>query len=129
MLILNHPDMANLAADFLVGEIGMQKRHQLGFKEVVKDIDARHGVEVITGPELLRVSGTLTQRHILKRRDISPPVSFSEQEMFAGVRFPFAGGRDGFNPVECLGDRLNLHQVDNKTLLLVHEPRPGSGLG
>jgi hypothetical protein len=113
--------VVDLAADLLVGVVGVEERGEAGLEDGEERLPAHGCVEVVGGAGALGERRGLREVHGLEACDGAAVVALSEEEVLLGVGFAAVGVWDGLHPDEGLGHGLDLEEVEDEARALVGE--------
>ena len=121
--VLADAPVADLAAYLLVGVVGVEQRVHLALEELVEDVGAGGGVELVAGTPLLRKRGRDGERHAFEARVCAPDVALAEQEVLLRVRLAALGDGERVDPREDLRHGLDFEEVERKSRAHVAQAR------
>ena len=112
--VLADAPVAHLAAYLLVRVVGVEERVHLALEELVEDVGAGGGVELVAGAPLLREGGRDGERHAFEAGVRAPDVALAEEQVLLRVRLAALGDGERVDPREDLRHGLNLKEVERE---------------
>jgi hypothetical protein len=125
--VLGDADVADLAADLLVGVVRVQQRVELRVQHAEEDVRAGRGVEVVLRPPPGHEGRGADQRVALEVRHRAAHVPLAEQQVLLRVGLAHVRDQEGVHPHEGLRRRLEAQQVQGEAGAAVHEAAADRG--
>src|SRR5690606_34487486 len=115
--------VAHLAADLLVGVVGLEQRFEVVLHHRPEHVVAGHRVEVIRGAPLRGERTRLGERHRLEAAELAAAVALTEQQVLLRVWLAHVRGRERVDPEIALWRGLDAQVVERESRRVVYEAR------